>query len=140
MMLIGGWGNLSKLVETKGWHVAYSNPNDYKGPVTCEDLFGSADKRSGKFVDILKDAVSGELSKKEGLKLLVIPYHHYPFPAEIAQSLNTLLDDNKVFVTAWNERIHLPADVRVIIQVNGVTNSMPAFYSRLGMVFFEHEE
>lgn len=128
------------VAKANGWHVVETN-SEYatgKQPLTCEQLFGTVEKQSGTFVDLLKDSVSGELSKKEGLKLIIIPDMHDISP-EIAEKMHTLLDDNKYFETAWGERIHLPADVRVVIDSFVQGKSHPAHFSRMGVVYFTDE-
>lgn len=63
------------VAKANGWHIVETN-EEYataKKPHTCEELFGTVENQSGTFVNLLKDCVSGELSKKEGLKLIVIP-------------------------------------------------------------------
>jgi len=104
-------------------------------PLTCEQLFGTAESKSGAFVDLLKDSISGEMSKKEGLKLIVVSDMH-DFSKEIAGKLNTLLDDNKVLVTPWGERLHLPADVRIVFDTFYQKQANPAFFSRLGIIYY----
>jgi len=110
MMVIGAGHEVLKMTaEANGWHITSV---DYS---SVDELLGTEEKQSGKLVDHLKDSISGELSKKEGLKLLVIPSISKTFSNDVDGRLYTLLDDNKALTTAWGERIQLPSDVRVVI-------------------------
>jgi len=72
MMCMGK--GLRTAAKIYGWHINFVNrlSEDWSKPMPTEDLLGSEENHSGRFVDALKDCVSGEMSKKEGLKVLVI--------------------------------------------------------------------
>jgi len=52
--------------------------------------------REGEFTKAMKEVVSGETSKKEGLKL--VHFKMYSFDCTVLEELNALMDDNKRYV------------------------------------------
>jgi len=64
----------------------------------------------------LKDCLSGDMSKKQGLKLIHLKMEK--LDAIVAENLNTLMDDNKVLCLANGERIPLGSDVRIVIETS----------------------
>jgi len=64
----------------------------------------------------LKDCLSGDMSKKQGLKLIHLKMEK--LDAIVAENLNTLMDDNKVLCLANGERVPLGSDVRIVIETS----------------------
>lgn len=54
---------------------------------------------------------------------------------EWIESLNTVMDDNKVLTLVSNERIPLTPEMRLIIEVSNLRNATPATVSRGGVLF-----
>lgn len=97
-MVIGSDTDFTKNVaESNGWHVEVVKNFDYFSGV---EKYGSDDCRSGVFPDLLKRCVSGDLSKKEGIKMIVL---QGSINAIWVENLNTVLDGNKVLTLAWGE-------------------------------------
>ncbi|RYY34834.1 hypothetical protein EON62_02965, partial [archaeon] len=51
------------------------------------------------------------------------------------ESMNTVMDDNKVLTLVSNERIPLSAAMRMVFEVNSLANASPATVSRAGILF-----
>lgn len=51
------------------------------------------------------------------------------------ESLNTLMDDNKVLTLASNERIALTKDMRLLFEVSDLKYATPATVSRAGILY-----
>jgi dynein heavy chain len=51
------------------------------------------------------------------------------------ESMNTVMDDNKVLTLVSNERIPLTPSMRLIIEVSNLRNATPATVSRGGVSF-----
>ena len=51
------------------------------------------------------------------------------------ESMNTVMDDNKVLTLASNERIPLSDAMRMIFEINSLANATPATVSRAGILF-----
>ena len=55
--------------------------------------------------------------------------------ADWIESLNTVMDDNKVLTLVSNERIALTPPMRLVFETNSLHNATPATVSRAGIVF-----
>lgn len=51
------------------------------------------------------------------------------------ESLNTLMDDNKVLTLANNERIALKPEMRLLFEISHLKTATPATVSRAGILF-----
>jgi len=85
----------------------------------------------------MKEVVSGETSKKEGIKLLHLKM--YSIDCTVAENLNQLMDDNKRYVVANGFQCKLPKDVRIVLESKGCAVQSPATVSRTGFVYFTFE-
>ena len=51
------------------------------------------------------------------------------------QSMNTVMDDNKMLTLASNERIPLAPSMRLLLEINHMKHCSPATVSRGGVIF-----
>lgn len=51
------------------------------------------------------------------------------------ESLNTVMDDNKILTLASNERIPLTPTMRLLFEINQLKTATPATVSRAGILF-----
>lgn len=142
-LAVHGYGHpiVKQICEVNGWIFEDINLEEC-GPIETrsEILFGTPENKSGLFVDLLNRCLLGDLAEKPGIKILQLSGPEAQFVGDWLTPLNTLLDDNKSLSTSWGEKIPLPADVRVVINIAGNGTKNPAFNSRLGWVFFTMEE
>jgi dynein heavy chain 1, cytosolic len=55
---------------------------------------------------------------------------------EWAENLNSVLDDNKLLTLPSGERLAVPSNVRILLEVDSLAHATPATVSRCGMVWF----
>lgn len=59
--------------------------------------------------------------------------------AEWIESMNTVMDDNKMLTLASNERIPLTPSMRLLLEINHMVHCSPATVSRGGVIFVNAE-
>jgi len=60
--------------------------------------------------------------------------------AEWIESMNTVMDDNKMLTLVSNERIPLTSSMRMIFEISHLANASPATVSRAGVVFINETD
>ena len=55
--------------------------------------------------------------------------------AEWIESMNTVMDDNKVLTLVSNERVPLSPSMRMVFEINSLKNATPATVSRAGILY-----
>lgn len=56
------------------------------------------------------------------------------------QSMNTVMDDNKILTLASNERIPLSPSMRLLLEINHMNHCSPATVSRGGVIYVNAED
>lgn len=144
MFVIGlGHQLVDETGKLHGWHYITTNGREEIG--TCkselcsvEHYFGTAEK-PGTLVTALKDCISGDLSKKPGLKIISVANRGNNFQKTLAEKLFPIFD-RKVLETESGECIELPSDVRIVIEMQGPNTPYPALYSRAPLINWSLEE
>eukprot|EP01065_Artemidia_motanka_P030559 TRINITY_DN365_c0_g2_i2.p1 TRINITY_DN365_c0_g2~~TRINITY_DN365_c0_g2_i2.p1 ORF type:complete len:4684 (+),score=1932.48 TRINITY_DN365_c0_g2_i2:111-14162(+) len=104
--------------------------------VTSDELYGyihpqSREWKDGLLSNIFRDYA--ELSQTNShSKWLVLDGI---IDAEWIESMNTVMDDNKMLTLASNERIPLTASMRMVFEISDVKNASPATVSRAGIIY-----
>lgn len=60
--------------------------------------------------------------------------------AEWIESMNTVMDDNKMLTLASNERIPLTPSMRLLLEINHMNHCSPATVSRGGVIFMNSDD
>eukprot|EP01063_Lacrimia_lanifica_P013523 TRINITY_DN2016_c0_g3_i2.p1 TRINITY_DN2016_c0_g3~~TRINITY_DN2016_c0_g3_i2.p1 ORF type:complete len:4660 (+),score=2247.11 TRINITY_DN2016_c0_g3_i2:150-14129(+) len=128
------WKTLAKAFKLLG------DPCDYKvmnpKAVTSDELYGyihpqSREWKDGLLSNLFRDYA--ELSQtKTNSKWLVLDGI---IDAEWIESMNTVMDDNKMLTLASNERIPLTSSMRMIFEISDLKNASPATVSRAGIIY-----
>jgi dynein heavy chain 1 len=126
---------LSKVDGVKGdFHII--DPKSVKK----EKLYGSLDPNTldwtdGVFTKILRK-VSETSSNRGGTRRCWIVFDGDVDP-EWAENLNSVLDDNKVLTLPSGDRIKIPPNVRIMMEVDSLKHATLATVSRCGMIYMD---
>ncbi|XP_059763861.1 dynein axonemal heavy chain 17 isoform X1 [Balaenoptera ricei] len=102
--------------------------------VTCDELFGIINPVTREWKDGLFSTIMRDLANipHDGPKWIVLDGDIDPMWIE---SLNTVMDDNKVLTLASNERIPLNRTMRLVFEISHLRTATPATVSRAGILY-----
>uniref|UniRef100_A0A8B9CLP9 Dynein axonemal heavy chain 9 n=1 Tax=Anser brachyrhynchus TaxID=132585 RepID=A0A8B9CLP9_9AVES len=102
--------------------------------VTNDELFGIINPATREWKDGLFSSIMRELANitHDGPKWIVLDGDIDPMWIE---SLNTVMDDNKVLTLASNERIPLNPTMRLVFEISHLRTATPATVSRAGILY-----
>uniref|UniRef100_A0A8C3IZU9 DYH9 protein n=1 Tax=Chrysemys picta bellii TaxID=8478 RepID=A0A8C3IZU9_CHRPI len=102
--------------------------------VTNDELFGIINPATREWKDGLFSSIMRELANvtHDGPKWMVLDGDIDPMWIE---SLNTVMDDNKVLTLASNERIPLNPTMRLLFEISHLRTATPATVSRAGILY-----
>ncbi|NXH48679.1 DYH9 protein, partial [Dicaeum eximium] len=102
--------------------------------VTNDELFGIINPATREWKDGLFSSIMRELANisHDGPKWMVLDGDIDPMWIE---SLNTVMDDNKVLTLASNERIPLNPTMRLLFEISHLHTATPATVSRAGILY-----
>jgi len=107
--------------------------------VSADELFGCMNPKSKEWKDGVLSVIMRDMNKNNGPYK---PHHKYKWiildgdvDPEWIESLNTVMDDNKVLTLVSQERIPLTPPMRLILEVSHLKNATPATVSRGGVLF-----
>ncbi|XP_071813348.1 dynein beta chain, ciliary-like isoform X2 [Apostichopus japonicus] len=102
--------------------------------VTNDELFGIINPATREWKDGLFSVIMRDMSNltSDGPKWIVLDGDIDPMWIE---SLNTVMDDNKVLTLASNERIPLTPTMRLLFEISHLRTATPATVSRAGILY-----
>jgi len=102
--------------------------------VTTNELYGYTNVTTREWVDGLFSSIMRDIAKlsNDSPKWLVLDGD---IDTLWVESLNTVMDDNKVLTLASNERIALKPSMRLLFEIANLTYASPATVSRAGILF-----
>ncbi|XP_041078235.1 dynein heavy chain 9, axonemal-like [Polyodon spathula] len=102
--------------------------------VTNDELFGIINPATREWKDGLFSSIMRDLANvsHDGPKWIVLDGDIDPMWIE---SLNTVMDDNKVLTLASNERIPLNPTMRLVFEISHLRTATPATVSRAGILY-----
>ncbi|NWH56161.1 DYH9 protein, partial [Geococcyx californianus] len=107
--------------------------------VTNDELFGIINPATREWKDGLFSSIMRELANitHDGPKWIVLDGDIDPMWIE---SLNTVMDDNKVLTLASNERIPLNPTMRLVFEISHLRTATPATVSRAGILYINSSD
>lgn len=102
--------------------------------VTTDDLFGYINPSTREWKDGLFSSVIRDMASTPGTdpKWMILDGDIDP---NWIESLNTVMDDNKVLTLASNERIPLKPHMRLLFEIGDLKYATPATVSRAGILY-----
>eukprot|EP01063_Lacrimia_lanifica_P009197 TRINITY_DN1620_c2_g3_i1.p1 TRINITY_DN1620_c2_g3~~TRINITY_DN1620_c2_g3_i1.p1 ORF type:complete len:4609 (+),score=2253.81 TRINITY_DN1620_c2_g3_i1:158-13984(+) len=105
--------------------------------VTMDELYGSYNLASREWKDgivssIMKQICSQDTPEKKWMLF------DGPVDTKWIESMNTVLDDNKMLTLINGDRISLTPQITVLFEVGDLSQASPATVSRCGIVFFNY--
>ena len=109
--------------------------------VNKEGLYGVLDGTTmewtdGIFTSVLRKILANQKGEADRRHWIVFDGDVDP---EWAENLNSVLDDNKLLTLPSGERLEIPANLRIIIEVDSLEEATPATVTRCGMVWFSQD-
>ncbi|XP_041969099.1 dynein beta chain, ciliary-like [Aricia agestis] len=107
--------------------------------VTNDELFGVINPATREWKDGLFSTIMRDMANMpgDGPKWIVLDGDIDPMWIE---SLNTLMDDNKVLTLASNERIALTKSMRLLFEIATLRTATPATVSRAGILYINPQD
>ncbi|GMH89230.1 hypothetical protein TrVE_jg3152 [Triparma verrucosa] len=106
-----------------------------------EALYGSLDATTmewtdGVFTHTLRTIIANQRGESKKRHWILFDGDVDP---EWAENLNSVLDDNKLLTLPSGERLSLPDNVNIVLEVDTLREATPATVSRCGMVWFSDD-
>jgi dynein heavy chain len=131
------WKNLWRTYDARGesteWDIV-----DPKA-VTSDELYGCMNTKTKEWKDgviavIMRDMnkCQNKYKKNQTYKWLVLDGDIDP---EWIETMNTVMDDNKVLTLVSQERIPLTPSMRLVLEISNMRNATPATASRGGVLY-----
>lgn len=104
-------------------------------------LYGELDSTTmewtdGVFTSLLRKILSNQKGESDKRHYIIFDGDVDP---EWAENLNSVLDDNKLLTLPSGERLSIPENVRIVLEVDSLAQATPATVSRCGMVWFSEQ-
>jgi dynein heavy chain len=131
------WKNLNDTLNHRGWDTKW----DIVDPksVTSDELYGCMNTKTKEWKDGVMSVIMRDQNKSQGKYKTTDKYKWVILDGDVdpewIESLNTVMDDNKVLTLVSQERIPLTPEMRLVLEVSGLRNATPATVSRGGVLY-----
>ncbi|XP_037954213.1 dynein beta chain, ciliary [Teleopsis dalmanni] len=131
------WKTLNKTYQNQKRKPHYNDLNPKA--VTNDELFGIVNPSTREWKDGLFSIIMRDQANLGGTgpKWIVLDGDIDPMWIE---SLNTVMDDNKVLTLASNERIALTKEMRLLFEIANLRTATPATVSRAGILYINPQD
>ncbi|KAF6251999.1 flagellar outer dynein arm heavy chain beta [Scenedesmus sp. NREL 46B-D3] len=131
------WRTLMKAQNNAGEKTVYKPINPKA--VTRNELYGylhpsTREWKEGLVSVTFRDMANNSTNKHQWIVL------DGDIDAEWIESMNTVMDDNKMLTLASNERIPLTPSMRLLLEINHMNHCSPATVSRGGVIFVNADD
>ena len=130
-----------KLLARACTHIDHETTFDIVDPkcVKNEELFGNMNPKTKEWKDGVLSTMMRDMSKCQGKFTDSQKYKWVILDGDVdpmwIESMNTVMDDNKMLTLVSQERIPLSKSMRLILEVSHLKNATPATVSRGGVLF-----
>jgi dynein heavy chain len=116
--------------EYLGVHSKFLNPKS----ITMNELYGSFSHLTQEWTDGLASTIIREFVNETHNDMKWVIFDG-PVDAIWIENMNTVLDDNMTLCLSNGERIKLRPEMRMVFEVDDLSQASPATVSRCGMVY-----
>jgi dynein heavy chain, axonemal len=145
MFIIGNAGSAKttiwKILADALNHLGQKTVYEFADPkaVTSDELFGCMNPKTKEWKDGVLSTIMRDMNRNNGRFTTEQAYKWVILDGDVdpewIESLNTVMDDNKVLTLVSQERIPLTPEMRMILEVSHLNNATPATVSRGGVLF-----
>lgn len=104
--------------------------------ITMGELYGETNPKTGDFTNGLASKIFADFAAREKKETKWIIFDG-PVDSLWIENLNSVLDDSMILCLSNGKRIKLRLDMRVLFEVQDLTQASPATVSRIGMVYLD---
>jgi len=122
-------------VKGQPFKIVRANPKAF----TSQEMFGETDAMTGEWTTGVLSAMWEKYNNRN------LPYNTWfildgPVDAVWIESMNTVLDDNKILTLASGDRIPMTENTKIMFENENLENASPATVSRCGIVYLSDTE
>jgi dynein heavy chain len=131
------WKNLCDAHNYRKWDTAW----DMVDPkaVTSDELYGCMNPKTKEWKDGVLCVIMRDMNKSQGKYKLTQKYKWVVLDGDVdpewIETMNTVMDDNKVLTLVSQERIPMTDSMRLVLEVSNLSQASPATVSRGGVLF-----
>lgn len=137
------WKTLHRALNLSGQRATFKviNPKS----VTRDELYGSLHPQTREWREGILSATFRDMAYNTDSKSASSVYQHQwivldgDIDPEWIESMNTVMDDNKVLTLASNERVPLTSSMRLLLEIDHMNFASPATVSRGGVIYLNGE-
>lgn len=136
------WKNLCDALTARNWYTVWEMV-DPKA-VTSDELYGCQNIKTKEWKDGVLSVIMRDMNRSQGKFKTTQKYKWVILDGDVdpewIESLNTVMDDNKVLTLVSQERIPLTPEMRLLLEVSNLRNATPATVSRGGVLYINEAD